>query len=168
MKNVTAQTQSLLVVCLLSVAVVASMIAIVMILLWQMPGPLYHDDTVAKLPSPTGEWTAWVHTYAVEGSLGTSYVSDLVELIPARQPDKPIHVLNVENGGEDHPRIAWTAPTTLRVTVPNLTPIYKPVRHVDGVDIEIGFDPDDPAARAAWLERVRRGTTNAPLQTDVK
>jgi hypothetical protein len=29
-------------------------------------------------------------------------------------------------------------------------------RHVDGVDVDIQFDPDDPPARAAWLKRTGR------------
>jgi hypothetical protein len=54
------------------------------------------------------------------------------------------------------PRIAWFAPNVPRVTVANLSHIEMRKRHVDGVDVDIQYDPDDPPARAAWLKRTGR------------
>ena len=61
--------------------------------------------------------------------------------------------LGVQTGGhkDERLRIAWTAPDVLQVTIPNFLYLKLLMRQFDGVRVDLRFDPDDPAERAAWL-----------------
>jgi len=65
------------------------------------------------------------------------------------------YVLSIDTRGHDEarPLVAWTAPDVLRVTVPNISHLSMMTRAFQGVKIDLRFDPDDPAARAAWLRK---------------
>jgi len=112
-------------------------------------------EVLARLPSPTGAWTAILSENTAEGLLSTAFSAD-VELISRERPYRSIAVLGVDTHGRDNlrPGIAWSAPDVLRVTVPNLSVLRLLNRHADGVQVDIQFDPDDPAARAAWLKQM--------------
>jgi len=72
-----------------------------------------------------------------------------------KPPFREIQVLGVDTGGheDERPVIAWSAPNVLRVTVPLHSLLNILTRQADGVHVDIHFDPDDPAARAAWLKQ---------------
>ncbi len=93
----------------------------------------------------------------VEGPLSTN-IGAGVELVSRDRPSDSIDLLEVETQGDNNqrPRIAWSALNALRVTVPNLSHLKVLTRHADGVEVDIQFDSDDPAARAAWLKQTGR------------
>jgi hypothetical protein len=115
----------------------------------------YRHEILVSLPSPTGAWTAIINEETVEGLLLTSINAD-VALISKDNPAEPIDLLGVDTSGhaEARPRISWSAPNVLRVTVPNISYLKVLTRHADGVDVDLHFEPDDPAARAAWLKKI--------------
>ncbi len=49
------------------------------------------------------------------------------------------------------PRVTWSAPDVLRVTVPVFAFMKIRTLHAYGVRVDLHFDPDDMAARARWL-----------------
>ena len=59
----------------------------------------------------------------------------------------------VDTGGDDkeRPRIAWSGPTTLKVTVAHLVDLRVITLHEQGVEVDLHLDPDDPPAVTAWL-----------------
>jgi hypothetical protein len=56
---------------------------------------------------------------------------------------------------EHQPRLEWLSTTQLQITIPNLSLIGLRKTEHAGVQIELRFDPDDPAGRAKW--RKERG-----------
>jgi hypothetical protein len=57
----------------------------------------------------------------------------------------------------ERPLVAWSASNVLRITVPLRSLLNILTRQAGGVRVDIHFDPDDLAARAAWLKQ-----TNLP------
>lgn len=110
---------------------------------------------IAVASSPGGVWRAWVDETVVEDTFVTS-IFDEVHLVAKNDPDKVINVLAVDTNGEEQnrPSIAWTAPSALQVTAANLSYVTVERRAYKQVRIDLKFDPDDPAARAAWLKRL--------------
>jgi hypothetical protein len=142
--------------CLIAFSLlVAAVIAVWMV--HSTEQPYYTHEVLVRLPSPTGAWTAVVSEDTVEG-ISTTGISAAVELISSEHPAQSTELLGVDTSGhnEQRPRIAWSAPNVLRVTVPNLSYLKVLTRHADGVDVDLHFDPDDPAARAEWLKRTGR------------
>jgi hypothetical protein len=139
-----------------------SVIALVgSVLFYGLPTDYSHEIFVS-LPSSTGEWTAVVSVDVVDGPPLLSSVTAGVILTSTIYPTWSIYILGFDWRGDkdDLPRIAWSAPNVLRVTVPNLSDPYILTRHAGGVDVDIHFEPDDPAARAAaraeWLKQMGR------------
>jgi hypothetical protein len=145
-------------VCLLPIVICASILELTR---WLGPNEIvdhsthYRHEILVSLPSPTGAWTAIINEETVEGLLLTSINAD-VALISKDNPAEPIDLLGVDTSGhaEARPRISWSAPNVLRVTVPNISYLKVLTRHADGVDVDLHFEPDDPAARAAWLKKI--------------
>ena len=85
-----------------------------------------------------------------------------VHLVSMRDPARSADLLRVDTGAheDERPRVAWTAPDVLQVTVPNRSFLKVLTREFDGVRVDLRFDPDDPADRAAW--RLRYGMSPDP------
>ena len=115
----------------------------------------------SHVPSPTASWTAIGTEYTCDlGLLPSTAITAEVHLVSKERPTDEVDVLGVDTHGdvEDRPRMAWTAPKTLRVTVPNLADLTVLTRRVGDISIDLRFDPDDPAARAAWLKQWKSET----------
>ena len=113
---------------------------------------------VARVPSPDGAWEARIDEAVCLYGFGVGAVVAGVHLVSTRGPVRFADLLGVNTGGheDDRPRLAWTAPDVLQVTIPN--PLYLKVlaRQFGGVRVELRFEPDDPADRAAWLRQLRQ------------
>ena len=109
------------------------------------------DTFATDVMSPDGRWRAKVIESLCEAPLVSDITAGLYVAATA-DPDEVAEILSVDTGGhnDERPRIAWTAPNVLRVTVPNLSYLNVLKRDFDGVHIDLRYDPDDPAARAAW------------------
>jgi hypothetical protein len=117
------------------------------------------DDDVWTTPiveelSPDKAWKATVDETVYEGFLVTDVVAE-VHLSSMENRNEIVDILGVDTGGhhEERPRISWTSLNVLQVTVPNISYLTVDRRSYDGVLIDLRFDPDDPAARAAWLKK---------------
>jgi hypothetical protein len=100
------------------------------------------------LPSPAGGWKAAVRESDCGGG-ETASDEDIVTLAPANGP--AVTILSVDAGAQ--PRLLWTGPATLQVTVPNLSILSVMTRQAGPVGIDLRFDPPDPVARADWLRK---------------
>jgi hypothetical protein len=143
--------------CLLALAVLIAVPSLVAIAIWNEIRPYYTHVDLLRLPSPNGAWTAIVTEDTVDYPLWVTVTASVV-LASKERPTVTTDLLQIYTDGHNNlrPRIAWFAPNVLRVTVANLSRIEVIKRHVDGVDVDIQFDPDDPPARAAWLKRTGR------------
>jgi len=65
-------------------------------------------------------------------------------------------LFGVETSGnaDERPRVAWSSPNVLRITRPLRSLPKVLTRQAEGVQVDVHFDPDDPTARAAWLEQI--------------
>jgi len=113
---------------------------------------------VARVPSPDGAWEARVNEDVCLYGFGTGAVVAGVHLVSTRGPARFADLLGVQTGGheDERPSLAWTAPDVLQVTVPNPTYLKVLTRQFDGVRVELRFESDDPAERAAWLRQLRQ------------
>ena len=120
------------------------------------------DTLLTETTSPNQIWKAQV----IESLCESTFVTDItagVHVKPVNGPGLDTDILGVDTGGNsrERPRIAWTAPNVLQVTVPNISYLKVLTREFDGVRIDLRYDPDDPAARAAW-----RKSLGEPLDLD--
>lgn len=126
---------------------------------WQLSDTIWTVILRQEL-SPDGAWKSSIEETVSENTFVTSII-DKVYLTSVRDPTQAVEVLTVATDGHasERPRIAWTAPDILQVTAANLSYVTRVglvfetaadfrFRHVV---IRVRFDPDDPAARAAWL-----------------
>jgi hypothetical protein len=114
---------------------------------------LYTHTEIERLPSSTGIWTATVAENIVEGVLASEDTWDVYltsKQHPRETDARELLVYDVDGTNHDRPRIAWSAPNVLRVTVPNLSSPTIVASHLDGVAVDLHYDPDDPVARAKW------------------
>ena len=120
--------------------------------------------TVARVPSPDGAWEARVDEAVCLFGFGTGAVVAGVHLVSTRDPARFADLLGVDTGAheDERPRLAWTAPDVLQVTVPNRSFLKVLTREFDGVRVDLRFDPDDPAERAAWLRQLRQYDNMSP------
>jgi len=110
---------------------------------------------VARVPSPDGAWEARVDEAVCLFGFGVGAVVAGVHLVSTRDPARSVDLLGVDTGAheDERPRLAWTAPDVLQVTVPNRSFLKVLTRQFDGVRVDLRFDPDDPADRAAWRRK---------------
>jgi hypothetical protein len=110
---------------------------------------------VARVMSPDRAWRADVDEARCGAGPYATDVTAQVRLAPAGRPGKPSVVLGVDNAGKkaDRPRLEWTGPALLQVTVPNLSFLKIVTQQIGPVAVQVRFDPPDPAARAAWLKQ---------------
>lgn len=85
--------------------------------------------------------------------MGVGYVLAEAQLVSTRDPAHAADLLGVDTGGhhDERPRLAWTAPDVLQVTVYDHSYLKVLTREFGGVRVDLRYDPDDPADRAAWL-----------------
>ena len=113
---------------------------------------------VARVPSPDGAWEARVDEAVCLFGFGVGAVVAGVHLVSTHDPARSVDLLGVDTGAheDERPRLAWTAPDVLQVTVPNRSFLKVLTRQFDGVRVELRFESDDPAERAAWLRQLRQ------------
>jgi hypothetical protein len=125
-------------------------------MMWDAVRPRCTNAILDRLPSPDGAWVAVIDEDTCDvGLLAMTDITAGVHLVSTKPPLRDIAVLGVDTGGhdDDRPRVGWSAPDVLRATV-GLRSILKVLtRQVEGVRVNVQFDPDDPAARAAWLKQ---------------
>jgi hypothetical protein len=119
---------------------------------------------VARVPSPDGTWEARVDEATCKVGLGGAAIVAGAHLVSARDPARSADLLGVDTGGHENERpiLAWTAPDVLQVTVPNRSFLKVLARQFDGVRVDLRFDPDDPADRAAWRSKYGMSPNRAP------
>lgn len=110
------------------------------------------EAIVARLPSPDGAWEAVLDQSTCPVGLGGASIVAGVNLVSMRDPARTADLLGVDTGGhhDERPRLAWTAPDVLQVTVYDRSYLKVLTREFGGVRVDLRFDPDDPADRAAW------------------
>jgi hypothetical protein len=150
--------------CLIPLAVLASIpLSFIALIWWAIrDDPFYNQRTyygheiLASLPSPTGNWTV-VISEDIADHLDWVEITDGVVLVSNVNSIEPIDLLWVGTNGDkvNRPRITWSGKNVLSVTVPYKSNLDVLTQHVDRVDVDIRFDPDDPAARAVWLKQIR-------------
>ena len=113
------------------------------------------DTFATEARSPDGAWKAQVNESLCENTVVMDITAG-VYLVSAADSAEYAELLSVDTGGrhEERPRIAWTAPDVLQVTVPNISFLNVLTRRFHGVRIDLRYDPDDPAARAAWRQKL--------------
>jgi hypothetical protein len=155
------QTLPLRGMCAVALTVLASVIALLICSNISVSPSDHERKILANLPSPTGEWTASVSEEVAEN--GRSYKAiDRVAIQSTAYPTWSIDLLLIDKDGHrgNPPRIIWSAPNALSVTAPNLLRLRMLTRHAQAVDLDVRFEPDDPAARAVWLKRIREDPSN--------
>ncbi len=93
---------------------------------------------------------------------GVGAVVAEVQLVSTRDPGQFADLLGVDTGGheDERPRLAWTAPDVLQVTVYDHSYLKVLAREFGGVRVDLRHDPDDPADQAEW--RRERGMPPDP------
>ena len=107
---------------------------------------------VARLPSPDGAWEARVEVTACLFGFGVGAVVAEAQIVSTRDPARFADLLGVDTGGheDERLRLAWTAPDVLQITVYDHSYLKVLTRGFGGVRVDLRYDPDDPADRAAW------------------
>lgn len=140
---------------LLAIGIVVAVV-LALSMLWDAIGPRCTHAILDRVPSPDGAWIAVIGEDTCD--LGVLAVTDItagVNLVTTRPTLRNIDVLGVDTSGGVgwRPRVAWSAPDALRVTVPLRSILKVLTRHAGRVRVDVQFDPDDPLARAAWLKQ---------------
>lgn len=122
-----------------------------------------HSDKTTRLvetSSPGRDWAAALDQ-TIYGFSFPPLVNCTVRLIPAGKPLEAVDILSVETNGpnKDPPRMAWTAADVLQVTI-SIWSYLKIIRQAyRGIRVDVRFNPDDPAARAAWLKKQQQAAS---------
>ena len=84
--------------------------------------------------------------------MGVGAVTAGVNLVSTRDSARTAVLLGVDTGDhhDERPRLAWTAPGILQVTVYDHSYLKVLTREFGGVRVDLRFDPDDPDDRATW------------------
>jgi hypothetical protein len=126
-------------------------------MLWDAVEPACTTVVLDRLSSPDGAWFAVNEAFTCD--VVSSDIGGGISLVTTEPPFRSMAMLVVDTGGyadQQRPHIAWPAPNVLRVTVPLHALLHIPTGKTDGVRLDIHFDPDDPAARADWLQQTDR------------
>jgi len=142
-----------------SIGVVAILISPFLLIIFIAIFPIFFDPPEEDIPprlieeamAPDGIWKAQVKAFVGRSRLSSNVVSDVYS-VSIVDPARTALILGIDTGGHDeqNPRIVWTAPNMLQVTVPNISFLKVPNLAFGDVRIDLRYDPDDPAARAAW------------------
>lgn len=130
----------------------------VIMLLLSATGPVRAADDgcthaiVARQVSPDRAWQAVVDEATCDAGPYALNITATVRVGPLSSVGG-VSVLGVDTGGhaEDRPHLAWSDANALDVTIPNLSFLKILELHPGDVRVRLHFDPDDPAARKAWL-----------------
>ena len=108
------------------------------------------DTELARLPSPDGAWVAVRVEEHCPAAMGGDSLTTGVTLRSARGPTRAADLLGMDTDGRDDgwPRVAWTAPGVVRITVPNAPWVSVLRRRFEGVRVDLQYDPPDPLPRA--------------------
>jgi hypothetical protein len=139
------------------------MLVAIVIALWKLSDavpPLGYTDVVLdRLPSPDGAWVAVMHEVDSEVGMGGDSITATVHLVKTTPPFRDIDLLGVDTGGDasNRPRVAWSAPNGLQVTVGLSDYLDFRNRSVEGLQVDVRFDSDDPR-----LKVICSGQTDRP------
>ncbi|MGI4797128.1 MAG: hypothetical protein ACRYG8_24360 [Janthinobacterium lividum] len=113
------------------------------------------ESVVLRLPSPDGRWIATLVHSVCESGPGLSAVVDVVRLASATDRTISADMLSVDTGGDEagRPRLLWTMDGSIQATIPLQSLLEVMKTTLGSVHLRVRFDPDDPAARAAWLKQ---------------
>jgi hypothetical protein len=109
----------------------------------------------AETVSPHGNWKAFVEDFVdAPGPLGGAEVLQTVYVESSNHPDEVVRILTIDTDGhaEAMPRLAWTAPGVLQITLNNRFPATIDRHAYKGVRIDLRFEPDDARARETWMK----------------
>jgi hypothetical protein len=114
-----------------------------------------------RLPSPDGSWVVFVQEDVCDlGLLPSSTAWAGVHLVTTTPPLRDIDLLGVDTTGEvdGRPVAVWSAPNILRVTVPLRSQLTITTTQVDGIHVDVHFDPDAPRPERFTSRRERVGS----------
>ena len=100
------------------------------------------------MPSATGLWTALVDEETCAD------IEANAKLMPSGRPSQVVTVLVIDTDGypDQRPRVAWSAPNVLLVTVPAKSELQVLKRQVGDVRVDLKYEPTY-ATRTAWLKQ---------------
>jgi hypothetical protein len=129
--------------------------AAVLGLLWYEIRPGYTETVIERLPSPDGAWIVVNNERISDAdSSAETEIVDWIRLISTKSPYKEIDLFQVDTGGNvsERPHIVWFSPNILQITLPladylraDYSRRYN--RLVQGIYLDIRFDPDSPVVR---------------------
>jgi hypothetical protein len=144
--------------CLIALGMLAAVVY-GLSMLWDAIKPGCRGGVLDRLPSPDGALIAVTDEFICDvGFLPSTVTPAGVDLVTTKPPFRDTRLLVVDTGGyaDQRPSVAWAAPNVLRITVPLHSLLHILTRQAGGVRVDIHFDPDDPAARAAWLKQTNQ------------
>ena len=105
--------------CLLTSGVIVAFVLAVVVL-WTTVQPGCTHVVIERLPSLDGSWVAVIDEYTCDVGLFSTDITAEVHLLTTKPPLQDIDLLGVDTGGnaDERPRLVWSAPNMLRVTVP--------------------------------------------------
>jgi hypothetical protein len=123
---------------------------------------------IDRFPSPDGYWVAVIDEYTCDVGSFSTIITDELHLVSIRYSLPDINLLGVDTNGNvsERPRVTWTAPNALQVTVPLEDYLRFRNRSVEGLQVDIRFDPDDPMVRTICREQA--GRLREPVDNTIK
>lgn len=120
----------------------------------QPPKECTHVD-LERVPSPDGTWVAVIDEDTCDvGSFSTDITAG-VRLFATKPPVRDIDLLGVDTGGNinERPRVVWAGPHLLQVNVLQYSLLKVLMQQVEGVQVDVRFDPIDHTAKPIWLQQ---------------
>jgi hypothetical protein len=133
--------------CLVALGVLAAVV-VGLSMLWNATRLEHTESVIERLPSPDGAWVAVNNEAIVDLGLSTM-VADEIHLVSTNPPFQDTELLMVNTGGivSSRPRLVWSAPDTLQITLSLRDYLRFRHRSVKGLHLDIRFDPDSPFVR---------------------
>ncbi len=109
-----------------------------------------------QLQSPDGAWSAVLQEKGCDFGFGTGSNDTTIRLTSLAHPDQSTELVFYDDylRDDEHIGLAWSDSHMLRITLPLFSDMKILTQEADGVRVDIKFNPDDPAARAAWLAKL--------------
>jgi hypothetical protein len=124
------------------------------------PGDLGCDEGWLTMAiSPDMRWRATLAYVVCGGPMASEFWNQVLLVNLDALHDEGAEVVALEGDAEIQHKLSfdWESSTLLRITLPNTAVVMTHLGQWRGVQIELRFDPDDPAARESYLrERERR------------
>jgi len=120
--------------------------------LWKYAQDIVWTTPVDAAVSADGAWKAVVDETVYEGVIVTVIIAR-VHLFSAHDPLKTAEIISVDvDGHEGRPRIAWTAPNVLQVTVQELSYFTIKLCNYGDIRVDLRMEPPaHPEFRDEWL-----------------